>query len=148
VLYENRPAGKTNAQGKLLLPNLRSFESNKISIDAGGLPVDAEAPVTQNFAAPADRGGIVVSFGIKTEAKSAVLILKHPNGKFVDAGASGRLEGVEEPFAIGYDGRAFVKGLGASNTVVVVTDRGECRATFPYAPQENTQVVVGPVVCQ
>jgi outer membrane usher protein len=148
VLYENRPAGKTNAQGKLLLPNLRSFESNKISIDAGGLPVNAEAPITQNFAAPTDRGGIVVNFGIKTEPKAAVLILKHPNGKFVDAGASGRLEGAEEPFAIGYDGRAFIKGLGASNTVVVTTDRGECRATFPYAPQENTQVVVGPVVCQ
>jgi outer membrane usher protein len=148
VLYENRPVGKTNAQGKLLLPSLRSFESNRISIDAGGLPVNADAPVTQNFAAPGDRGGVVVSFGIKTEPRAAVLILKHPNGKFVDAGASGRLEGSEEPFAIGYDGRAFVKGLGASNTVVVTTERGECRATFPYVPQENTQVVVGPVVCQ
>ena len=148
VLYENRAAGKTDAQGKLLLPNLRSFDSNKISIDTRGLPVDAEAPITQNFVAPADRGGIVVKFGIKTETKAAVLILKQPNGKFVDAGASGRLEGAQEPFAVGYDGRAFVKGLAATNTVVVTTDRGECRATFPYVPQENTQVVVGPVVCQ
>ena len=148
VLYENRPAGKTDAQGKLLLPNLRSYQTNKVSIDARDLPVDADAPVTQNIVAPSDRAGVVVNFGIKTDTKAAVLILKHPNGRFVAAGSSGQLEGASEPFAVGYDGRAYVKGLGATNNIVVSHADGECRATFSYAPKENSQVVVGPVVCK
>jgi outer membrane usher protein len=49
---------------------------------------------------------------------------------------------------VGYDGRAFVQGLGATNTVVITEPAGECRATFPFAAKDNTQVVIGPLVCQ
>ncbi len=148
VLYENRPAGKTNAQGQLLIPSLRSYQSNKLSIDARDLPVDADVPTTQNFAAPADRSGIVVGFGVKTDVKAAVVILTDKGGKFIAPGSTGRLEGVNDPFVVGYDGRAYIKGLGATNTVVVGDDGGECRAAFSFTPKKNSQVVIGPVVCQ
>jgi len=34
------------------------------------------------------------------------------------------------------------------NSIVVGDGQGECRATFPFTSQKNSQVVVGPVVCQ
>jgi outer membrane usher protein len=148
VLYENRPAGTTNAQGKLLIPTLRSYQNNKIAIDPRGLPVDADAPVTQNVVAPADRSGVVVAFGVKTEVSAAVVILADKGGKFLAPGSTGRLESANEDFLIGYDGRAYIKGLGATNTVVIRGDAGDCRASFPFTPQKNSQVVIGPVVCQ
>jgi len=49
---------------------------------------------------------------------------------------------------VGYDGQAYLKRLGATNTVLVTTDGGDCRATFPFTPDKENQVVVGPVVCQ
>jgi outer membrane usher protein len=148
VLYENRFAGKTNAQGKLLIPSLRSYQRNKISIDPRDLPVDAEAPMTQTVVAPADRNGIVVRFGVKTDIKAAVVIFAGKDGKFIAPGSRGRLDGAEELFVVGYDGRAYLKGLKAANTVVVGDGGDECRASFPFAPRQNSQIIIGPVVCQ
>ena len=61
VLYENRPVGETNSSGKLLVPNLRAYGSNKISIDPKGLGVNDEIETTEDVVAPADRSGVVVS---------------------------------------------------------------------------------------
>jgi outer membrane usher protein len=43
VLHENRPAGVTDSQGKLLVPALRAYQSNKIEVDPVSLPVDVPA---------------------------------------------------------------------------------------------------------
>jgi outer membrane usher protein len=148
VQYENRPAGRTNAQGQLLVPGLRSYQKNRIAIEPRDLPLDADAPVTQNIAAPADRSGVVVNFGVKTDARSAVVVFTGKDGNVIAAGSRGRLEGSAEPFVVGYDGRAYLKELNAMNAVTVADGANECRASFPFAPQKNSQVVIGPVVCQ
>jgi len=148
VFYENRPAGRTDSKGQVLVPTLRSYQSNKITIDPANLPVNADISETQSFVTPADRSGVLVRFGVKTDVKSAVVVLTDKSGKFLPVGSSGQLEGTEEPFVVGYDGRAYVKGLGETNTVVVTLAQGECRAVFPYAAQSDTQVVIGPVTCQ
>jgi outer membrane usher protein len=148
VLYENRPAGVTNAQGLLLIPNLRSYQRNKISIDPRGLPVDADAPVTQDILAPADRSGVIAAFKIKTDIKAAVVILQGKDGAFIAPGSHGRNEATKEDFVVGYDGRAYLKGLRAANTVVVDDGDAQCRASFAYEPKRNSQVVIGPVACQ
>jgi outer membrane usher protein len=148
VEYENRPVGKTNARGQLLIPDLRSYQRNQITIDPRGLPVDADVPTTQSVIAPPDRSGVKVSFGIKTEVKAAVVILAEKNGKFVAPGSRGRLENSAEVFVVGYDGRAYVRGLADTNTVTITLASGECRASFPFTSRKNSQVVIGPVVCQ
>ncbi len=148
VRHENRPAGKTDADGQLLIPNLRSYQANSISIDARDLPLDADAPVTHNFVVPADRSGVRVDFGINTDVKAAVVILSDKAGNFIVPGVRGHLEGAKEAFVVGYDGRAYVKGLGAANSVAIDLGGSECRASFPFTPQKNTQIVIGPVVCR
>ena len=61
VLYENRPVGVTDAKGMLLVPTLRSYEKNNISIDQSNLPVDAEVEGTSQVVAPANHGGALVA---------------------------------------------------------------------------------------
>ena len=148
VFYENRPAGSTDSQGLALIPTLRSYQANKVSIDALDLPLNAEASITQDVVAPANRSGVLVKFGVKTDLKAAVVILTHKDGGVLSAGASGHLEGGNETFVVGYDGRAYVKGLAPTNTVVVADGQNECRASFPYEPRQDSQVSIGPVVCQ
>jgi outer membrane usher protein len=148
VLYENRPAGKTDANGQLLIPSLRSYQGNKISIDPTNLPVDADAPLTQNIATPPNRSGVVVDFGVKTDPQAAVVILMDKTGKPVAPGSQGYLERTKEPFIVGYDGRAYLRGLDAANTVVVGEPGSECHAVFSYTPQRNSQVVIGPTTCE
>jgi len=104
--------------------------------------------LTKNIVAPPDRSGVKVDFGVVTDVKAAVVMLTGKDGKVVSPGLRGRLDGSNESFLVGYDGRAYVKGLGAANTVVVDLGGSECRASFAFAPQKNRQVVIGPVVCQ
>jgi outer membrane usher protein len=148
VYFENRPAGRTDGSGKLLVPGLRSYQTNKIAIDPRGLPLDAEAKTTQEIVAPADRSGVVVNFGVVTNLQAAVVVVHGADGRPLTVGAKGRLEGGGEAFVVGYDGQAYLKGLGPSNTIVVDTGQGECRASFPFAPQQGQQVTIGPVICR
>jgi outer membrane usher protein len=147
VFYENRPVGLTDADGRILVPNLRSYDKNKISFDPTDLPVDAEIGTTRNVVAPADRAGVFVDFRVHTDTSSALVVLVHPDGTFVPVGSVGEREGSEE-FIVGYDGQAFIKNLAARNAVRIVTPKGTCRAQFDFSPQANTQVVISPVVCR
>ena len=47
VSYENRPVGYTDAQGMLLVPTLRAYQKNTISIDPANLPANAELASTK-----------------------------------------------------------------------------------------------------
>jgi outer membrane usher protein len=133
VLQENRAVGQTNLFGKLLVPNLRSYESNKIAIDPNTLPSDAIAASTKEVVAPMYRSGVGVDFGVKTNVRSVTLILTDPSGKPIETGSRGRLEGGDS-FVVGYEGRAYVRGLSDVNSVVVDLGDRECRASFAYEP--------------
>jgi outer membrane usher protein len=146
VLYENRPIGVTDAAGHLLVPGLHAYQSNKIAIDTRNLPVDADVASTQSVVVPADRAGVRVDFGVDTKVDGAILVLATPDGRPVPAGTHGQIEG-KGSFVVGYDGRAYVKGLAPQNTVVVDTDKGSCRASFTYAARPNEQQVI-PIACQ
>jgi outer membrane usher protein len=147
VLYENRPIGETNSSGKLLVPNLRAYGSNKISIDPKGLGVNDEIETTEDVVAPADRSGVVVSFKTKTNVQAAVVILVGASGKPLAVGSRGKLDGGDAEFVVGYDGRAFVKELKGANSITVSLGKGECHASFEYTAVADRQVVVGPVSC-
>ena len=149
VLYENRRVGKTDSRGQLLIPELRSFQRNKIEIDPRGLPVNSDAPTTQNILAPADRSGVLVDFKIKTNVAAAVVILRDKAGKDLPVGATGKLDGAGAAFVVGYGGRSYVSGLGRNNRVIIELGIGQsCGANFEFVPQANTQVTIGPVTCQ
>jgi outer membrane usher protein len=145
VLYENRPIGETNGSGKLLIPNLRAYSSNKIAIDPKNLGVNDEIETTEEVVAPADRSGVLVSFKTKTNVQEAVVILVGADGKPLAVGSKGKLGDAD--FVVGYDGRAFVKDLKGANSVTVSLEKGECHASFDYAAAADRQVVIGPVSC-
>ena len=111
VLHENRLVGETNSSGKLLVPNLRAYGNNKISIDPKGLPVNAEAATVEDVVSPADRSGVLVNFATKSDVQAAIVILVDATGKPLTVGSKGKLDGGSDDFIVGYDGRAFVKDL-------------------------------------
>jgi outer membrane usher protein len=148
VFHENRLVGKTDASGLLLVPGLRSYASNKISIDAKELPVNVDLGETQASIVPADRSGQVVRFDVKTHNDAAVVILVDGAGAPLPAGSILKLGGFDTEFIVGYDGRVYLTGLKAENTIVVAAEGGDYRGTFAFTPAGERQVVIGPVVCQ
>jgi outer membrane usher protein len=147
VAYENRPVGTTDSQGKLLVPGLRSYQKNRISIDPSNLPVDAEVANTRRTVTPADRAGVLVTMKHHKNLMAAVVTFVRPDGAFVPAGAWGRHEGGGE-FIVGYDGQSFIKDLASINHVSIESNGTACRVSFPFKPVPGKQVKIGPLTCR
>jgi outer membrane usher protein len=111
---------------------MRSYERNKISIDATTLPPDAIPEATEQVVAPMRHSGVGVDFGVKRHVKSVMLILTDPAGKPIETGSRGKLVGGGS-FLVGYDGRAFVREVSEENEVVVDLGDHDCHAVFTYA---------------
>lgn len=146
VEVENRPAGTTGSSGKMLVPNLHSFQKNKIVLDPTNLPLTATMDTTKEVVAPADGGLVVVDFGVRTDVKAALVTLVKPDGKPLAVGSKGLLNG--KSFIVGYDGIAYIDGLGDSNVVTVASEAANCSASFDYKMNGDKQVKIGPVTCQ
>lgn len=147
VLYENRPAGVTNARGLLLVPTLLSYQNNRVAVDATGLPPDVEVGQTYRMIRPPDRSGVVVDFRVVT-VSAAVVTLVDDQAVPIPIGSVARLEGAPDR-PVGYDGQAYVTGLGAANRLVVTLPDGDaCVALFDYERIRGDIPQIGPVTCR
>jgi outer membrane usher protein len=148
VLYENRDDGKTDASGRLLVPDLRAWDVNRLGIDPSDVPLDAQVPYTERLVRPPDRSGVVVKFPIR-RTNGALLILVDSAGHPLPVGGTATLEATGVGALVGYDGEAFVEGLGKQNRVIVqLPNDGKCVVTFAYGPVAGQIPKIGPLTCR
>ncbi|CAN7344118.1 fimbria/pilus outer membrane usher protein [Phenylobacterium sp. LjRoot225] len=147
VLYANRPVGRTDAHGKLLVPSLLSYQNNRLAVDVTRLPPDIEVGRTFVLVRPADRSGVMVDFHVRKVA-AALLTLQDRAGHPLPLGSVARVDGAE-PEPVGYDGAAYVTGLQPKNRMkVVLPDGATCGVVFDYKPVKGDIPLIGPLVCQ
>jgi len=147
VEYENRYAGKTGKSGKIVLTQVPSYRPTKVSIDPLTLPLNSNVTDVDKKVSPRAKSGVVVDFAVKTETKSALVILKDPGGAFVPPGTMVTLEGQAEPVPMGYDGEVYLTDLADKNTIRADVNGQDCSASFDYKEDDSTQVVIGPITC-
>jgi outer membrane usher protein len=149
VFYENRPVATTGKNGMVLLPYLRAYQNNSISIDARNLAADADVPRTKAIVTPSDRGAALVRFGIAQAAQNALVVVKGADGKPIPVGSRARIADGGEEEITGYGGELYLRGLKQKNVLLVERDGGQpCRADFDYRPTPGTRVVINDVVCR
>jgi outer membrane usher protein len=148
VQRDNVVVGKTNADGKILIPSLSAYHKNKISIDPMDLPLNAEPETTYEYVRPAFKSGVHVDFKVKKATPSAIVVLKDASGAFVQPGSEITVDGSDEVYVVGYDGQAFIKDLKAVNTIHVTSDKGTCTTQFAFKPTSEVQPMIGPEICQ
>jgi outer membrane usher protein len=146
----NNVVGHTDGSGRLIVPNLNSWQSSQIDIDPQNLPVDAAIRDTQSIVVPANQSGVVVDFHVKEAGGGAIVALLDASGKPLEAGLLGRIDGSENTFVVGYDGEAFVQGLSSGDNMVSIelVSGHSCHAAFAYQPKPGSQVTIRNVVCQ
>jgi outer membrane usher protein len=146
VLYENRPVGRTDSGGRLLVPYLNSFQNNRLALQPNDLPPDVEVSRMRALVRPGDRVGVAVDFGVRA-SNPALLRLQSADGAPLPLGSRLRLlDGPQVP--VGYDGEAFVTGLRPDNTAEAeLPDGRRCRVSFPYRPTRGDLTVIGPLAC-
>jgi outer membrane usher protein len=147
VLRENRLVGRTDSKGRLLVPGLRSFDLNRVSIDPNDVPLDSSIDIAVREVRPQDRSGIVVKFGVQV-SHGALLRLVDAAGTPIQLGSTARLapKGVLVP--VGYDGEAYVLDLSPHNQLLVERPGGDrCEAAFDYKPIPGQIPTIGPLPC-
>jgi len=148
VQYENRPIGRTNAKGQLLLTGLRAFEDNLITIDPMDLPVDARADVTRLIARPRWRSGVVVDFAVQSHPRTALITLRDDAGAFLPVGSRVRLNDSAQVFVVGYDGLVYLEGLASENHLVVAQlNKPDCAFAFTSPSTLTERLVINDAVC-
>jgi len=147
VRLENRPMGRTNADGRLLVPSLLAYQNNKIEIDPTQLPLDLHIDRVRANVVPGRGSGVAITFGMQ-RIRAATLILHQPGGEAVPMGAQAFLGDAAQPAGwVGYDGRLYLEGLADHNRLRLKDADFECRLSFDFHGQADTLPEIGPLTC-
>ena len=147
VLSENRDMGRTDRHGHLLVPELRSFDVNHLSILPTDIPQDTTIVTTTRDVRPQDRSGLVIGFAVKV-SHGALLHIVDAGGDLV-IGSTATLRATHAMVPVGYDGSAYLEDLAAHDTLAIERpDGSRCVATFDYIPVAGEIPTIGPVQCR
>jgi outer membrane usher protein len=144
VYFDNQPVGRTDDNGLALVPNLRSFDVNRFSIDALQLPLDATVTDTQVQTVPPYRSGTVVHFPVE-RVRPGVFKLQRADGSAVPPGAVVTFLGQE--FPVGLDGLTYVTNYDHGTTGKARWTGGQCRFRLPPPPSGEPQPDLGTIAC-
>ena len=148
VYQENRAVGRTDSSGRLLVPDMRSFDLNHINIEPTDIPPDVTINTASREMRPQDRSGVVVKFPIKF-SRGALLRLVDDAGVPMPLGSTAALRATGAAVPVGYDGEAYIEDLSARNEVAVEQPDGHhCTVTFDYRPVPGIVPSIGPLKCK
>ncbi|RJF88086.1 hypothetical protein D3874_14545 [Oleomonas cavernae] len=147
VYRDNQAVGKTDADGRLLIPNVRAYEQNDVRLEPRDLPIDATVDSDRVLIVPRSRGAVVARFPVKRQS-SAIVIVKRADGTWPPAGAEVTFEGGVDASFTGYDGEVFISDLSQAVAGSIAFGGGTCRFTAPAKPADSEALPkLGPVTC-
>lgn len=147
VYADNQPAGHTDANGQALIPRLRAYDRNAISILQRDLPMDAQIDALSMNATPYYRSGIAVTLPIR-HAHAATFTVVLDDGSPLPPDAILTLQGGRPDQALlGSAGEVYASGLMASNALHAQWQGQHCDFTVAYAPASDPLPDLGTFVC-
>ncbi|MGH8362965.1 MAG: FimD/PapC C-terminal domain-containing protein, partial [Gammaproteobacteria bacterium] len=147
VYADNQPVGVTDKNGDALVPSMRPYQNNPVSLDAQSIPLSAQVNTLQLNAVPRFNSGVMVKFPV-TSLRGATLTIKLDDGKPLPAGASVQILGQTQNFPVGLDGEVYVTGLAAHNSLRASWNGQSCEisANLPNTPDPLPDL--GAFVCR
>lgn len=146
VMIGHQLVGRTDAQGKLLVPDLDSYLENRLSIDPMFLPANAIVDSIEQLVTPRRKGGIHVKFPI-VFAQSALARVVTPDQQPLPAGAILADKNSDKNFTTGWDGDVYIENLTEQLTLFWAD--GECFVNIKPAEDRTLALPrIGPFVCE
>ena len=147
VLADNQAAGITNKRGTALIPRLRAYDKNEISIDPTDLPLDAKILGIKVEAVPYYRSGIEVNFPV-SHSDAAIFTLILENGTPVPTGATVKIDTKEEIFRVGDDGEVYVQNLSVITHLHASWKKQNCEFEVNYLASNDPLPNLGIIICR
>lgn len=148
VKLENRPIGRTDADGMLLVTRLQAYQRNQLSIDPMELPAAMRIDRVEAIAVPRDRAGTLVRFAMKP-VRAAELILHDGNGRPLALGSRVQVDGRAGEAPVGYDGAVYLDDLDEHVRLTARTPEGHvCRLQLDLPHAGDKAIRLGPLPCR
>lgn len=144
VMRENRPAGTTDAAGRLLLTGLQPYAENRIAIDPLSLPMNATASETSAAVVPPRNAAVRARFDIAA-SNAALIRLRRPDGAPVAQDAAVTTPDGQTIGHVGLDGELFLTQADRAMRLLVTDASGACQAEVTIPPAESRIPVVSGV---
>lgn len=148
VYRENRKVGTTNEDGRLLVPNLIPYDTNRLALESSEIPFEAAAGSLEETAVPYDRSGVVVNFDVRL-TRSATLTVVDAAGEPLPPGSRIRSEDGRIDTWIATKGLAYLTDLGVGEERFIVSTRDrECRFVFVVPEELGLLPHLGEATCR
>ena len=147
VYADNQPVAVTDKNGDALVPMLRPYENNPISLDAATLPLAAQVNTLTAIAVPRYGSGVVVKFPV-TSGRGATFTIKLADGQPLPAGATVRIVGQQQYFPVGLNGEVYLTGLEAHNVIAASWDHHSCRLNVNMRQTQDPLPDLGTFICK
>jgi outer membrane usher protein len=148
VRYEHQFVGRTNRNGKMIVPFAPAYYGATYEIDPLGLDPDVRTPVTEQRVAVRRNAGLVVRFPVERVA-SALVELVDESGEPLPLGSSVVVSGTDDVLVVGWGGVVYLENARPSNLLTVTRPRGgTCQAIVEHTGARGIVPKIGPVVCR
>lgn len=152
VYQNNQLIGRTNAKGRLFVPNLASYLDNQIGIEDKDVPFDYLIAEKERYVSPPWRSGSLVPFQVTRIQAFTGRILLRTNGALQPAEYhEGTLlvDAKPVPFVTGNGGSFYLENLAAGRFELVLSSPGgKCRLDLVVPDSTATVVELGEIVCE
>ncbi|MCG2574448.1 fimbria/pilus outer membrane usher protein [Acinetobacter sp. ME22] len=124
VYYDNRPVGRTDKNGQVLVPWVSAYYPAKLYVDTLNLPADVEALETETRIAVAEHKGAVIKFPIQ-KMRAANIKVVDQNQQALPVGTLIDIPEAKQSTIVGYDGWAYLTHLNQDNKLQIKLANGQ-----------------------
>ncbi|HEX5864513.1 MAG TPA: fimbria/pilus outer membrane usher protein, partial [Casimicrobiaceae bacterium] len=146
VLQDNQPVGRTGKDGYAMLPQLRAYDVNPVSIDQNDLPLDAQLDRLKIEVVPSFRSGLLLDFPVR-RSRGATLRLRLDDGAPMPSGAIVRIVGHDEEFPVALEGEAYLTGLDRHNRLRASWKGASCEFDVEFPSSVDPLPDLGTFAC-
>jgi outer membrane usher protein len=147
VYADNQLIGTTGADGSLVIPSLRAFDSNLIRIEEADLPLDVQISQTELEVRPFARAGAVVRFAVRRE-RGVLLQVALDDGSALPAGALVRVAGSPEMHIAASGGEVYIPTLDGTVELEASWSGRSCRLQVTVPGGDDPQPRIAGLVCR
>ena len=146
VLQDNQLVGRTGADGYAVLPSLRAYDINPVSIDQNDLPMDAEVDKLKIQVVPYYRSGLLLDFPVR-RAHGGTLRIMLDDGAPMPSGALVSVVGGTEESPVALKGETYLTGLEQHNRLRATWKGKSCEFDADLPPTSDPIPELGTFVC-
>ncbi|HSQ04137.1 MAG TPA: fimbria/pilus outer membrane usher protein, partial [Burkholderiales bacterium] len=147
VLQDNQVVARTDGNGYAVIPRLRPYERNNISIEQNDVPLDSLIGSSRLVAVPYYKSGVLLDFPIR-RVRAAVLRITNENGEDIPSGAIAHIEGTAEQFPVALRGELYMNGFTGKDRIVITWKNSSCAIELVYPKTSDPLPDLGTHICK